>query len=74
MLWYQIEPILAYQRLKDYKRVFQLTDKILNNYNRAFSELYYIRGEIFQEQGKRVLAKTEFEKAIFYNENFKPTF
>ena len=74
MLWYQIEPILAYQKLNDYNRVFELTDKILNNYNRAFSELYYIRGEIFQEQGKRVLAKTEFEKATFYNENFKPTF
>lgn len=65
-LWYQIEPIQAYQRLKNYERVFQLTDNILNNYNRAFSELYQIRGEIYQEQGKEDLAQAEFEKARFY--------
>jgi len=46
MLWYQIEPILAYQKLKKYDKVFTLTDKILGNHNRAFSELYQIRGEI----------------------------
>lgn len=65
-LWYQIEPILAYQKLKNYDRVFQLTDKILGNYNRAFSELYQIRGEIYQEMGKIDLAQIEFEKARFY--------
>ncbi len=69
MLWYQIEPILAYQRLGNYDRVFQLTDKILNNHNRAFSELYQIRGEVYQDLGKEDLAKSEFEKARFYNEN-----
>ncbi|OGE29260.1 hypothetical protein A2867_05245 [Candidatus Daviesbacteria bacterium RIFCSPHIGHO2_01_FULL_40_11] len=69
MLWYQIEPILAYQKLKNYTRVFQLTDKILNTYNRAFSELYQIRGEIYQELGKVDLAEAEFGKARFY----KPT-
>lgn len=72
MLWYQIEPILAYQRLKDYKRVFQLTDKILNNYNKAFSELYQIRGEIYQELGKQELAQAEFKKVYLYNKNFNP--
>ncbi|EKD84740.1 MAG: hypothetical protein ACD_38C00166G0001, partial [uncultured bacterium] len=65
----QIEPILAYQKLKNYTRVFQLTDKILNTYNRAFSELYQIRGEIYQELGKVDLAEAEFGKARFY----KPT-
>ncbi len=69
-LWYQIEPILAYQKLKDYDRVFTLTDKILGNYNRAFSELYQIRGEIYQEIGKENLAQAEFEKVRFYNKNF----
>ncbi|OGE18829.1 hypothetical protein A3D83_04305 [Candidatus Daviesbacteria bacterium RIFCSPHIGHO2_02_FULL_41_10] len=73
LLWYQIEPILAYQKLKDYDRVFELSDKILNTYNRAFSELYQIRGEIYQEQGKEDLAQAEFEKVYFYNKNFKPT-
>lgn len=71
-LWYQIEPILAYQKLKNYERVFQLTDKILNTYNRAFSELYQIRGEIYQELGKEDLARAEFEKVYIYNKNFNP--
>ena len=74
MLWYQIEPVEAYFRLKNYDRVFELTDKILNNYNRAFSELYFIRGNIYLEQGKSGPAKTEFEKAVKYNENFTPAF
>jgi len=65
-LWYQIEPILAYQKLKNYERVFALTDQILNKYNRAFSELYQIRGEIYQDQGKNDLAQEEFAKARFY--------
>ena len=72
MLWYQIEPILAYQKLKKYDKVFTLTDKILGNHNRAFSELYQIRGEIYLEQGKPDLAKAEFEKARLYNETNFP--
>lgn len=70
-LWYQIEPIQAYFELGDYKRVFLLTDKIFNNQNRAFSELYIIRGEIFKKQGNFKEAKREFEKALFYNQNLK---
>lgn len=70
MLWYQIEPILAYQKLKKYDKVFLLTDKILRNYNRAFSELYHIRGQIYLKQGKTNLANSEFEKARFYNKNY----
>lgn len=72
MLWYQIQPIRSYQKLKNYPRVFGLTNKILNNYNRAFSELYQIRGEVYLEQGNRGAAKVEFEKAVLYNSNFQP--
>ncbi|OGE36379.1 hypothetical protein A3A14_03565 [Candidatus Daviesbacteria bacterium RIFCSPLOWO2_01_FULL_43_38] len=72
MLWYQIEPILAYQKLRSYDRVFQLTDKILNNQNRAFSELYQIRGEIYRDLRKQDMAQKEFEKVYLYNKNFKP--
>ena len=68
-LWYQTEPILAYVKLKDYDRVFAITDKVLNNGNRGFSELYLIRGKIYQEQGKKDLAREEFEKAVLYNKN-----
>ena len=66
-LWYQIEPIQAYFALGDYERVFYLTDEILNNYNKAFSELYLIRGEIHKIRGDAPAAKNEFEKAVFYN-------
>ena len=68
-LWYQIEPIQAYFALSDYERVFYLTDEILNNYNKAFSELYLIRGEIYKIRGDAAAAKNEFEKAVFYNIN-----
>lgn len=71
MLWYQIEPILAYQKLNRYEKVFQITDQILNNHNRAFSELYIIRGEIYRDQGNETAANDEFEKAKFYNKNIK---
>lgn len=70
-LWYQTEPIEAYYELENYDRVFALTNKILNNYNRAFSELYIIRGKIYQKQGNLEAARSEFEKAVFYNVNLK---
>lgn len=72
-LWYQIEPILAYQKLKDYQRVFKITEQIFNNHNRAFSELYQIRGEIYLEKGNVDAAKVEFEKALLYNKNSTKT-
>lgn len=70
-LWYQIEPIQAYFELGNYDRVFSLTDKILSNANRAFSELYILRGKIYQAQGKIQEARSEFEKAVFYNSSLK---
>lgn len=70
-LWYQIEPIESYQRLGEYEKVFQITNNILINENKAFSELYVLRGKIYQKQGKLQEAKSEFEKAVFYNRNFQ---
>lgn len=70
-LWYQIEPIKAYYELGNYEKVFTLTNKVLNNQNRAFSELYLIRGEIYKKQGNIELARKEFEKAVIYNKNLK---
>ena len=70
-LWYQIEPVQAYFELGNYDRVFQITDLVLNNYNRAFSELYVLRGKIYQKQGDMQAARNEFEKAVFYNSNLK---
>ncbi len=70
-LWYQIEPIEAYYELGNYDRVFEITDKILNNQNRAFSELYVIRGNIYKQKGQLDLAKSEYEKAVLYNQNLQ---
>jgi tetratricopeptide (TPR) repeat protein len=70
MLWYQIEPILAYQKVGDYDKVFEITDNLINNGNRAYSEVYQIRGEIYESQGKANEAKAEFEKVLMYNKNF----
>lgn len=70
-LWYQTEPILAYYELGNSDRVFEITDKVLNNHNRAFSELYLIRGNIYLAQGNQQTARTEFEKAVLYNGNLK---
>lgn len=66
-LWYQIEPIKAYYELGNFDKVFEITNYILNNNNRAFSELYIIRGDIYYNQGQFDLAKQEYEKAILYN-------
>lgn len=66
MLWYQVEPADAYLKTQQYDKLFSLTDKMLIN-NRAFSEVYKMRGTAYQEQGNAELAQTEFEKAKFYN-------
>lgn len=70
-LWYQIEPILSYYELGDYEKVFEITNNILNNGNRAFSELYLVRGDIYKTQGKLDLAKQQYELALKYNENLQ---
>lgn len=71
-LWYQIEPIKAYFELGDYDKVFKITDRILNNQNRAFSELYYLRGQIYLKQGDIEAARSEFENALLYKHNYIP--
>jgi len=72
MLWYQIEPILVYKELGDYDRVFEITNWLFEHGNRAFSELYQIRGEIYLEKGDKEAARREFELALQYNKNFQP--
>jgi len=71
MLWYQIEPIEAYLKIKNYTKVFELTDIVLNNGNLAFSELYFLRGQAYLEQGQKEMARGEFDKAIKYNKSFE---
>jgi tetratricopeptide (TPR) repeat protein len=70
MLWYQYEPILAYQKVGAHAKVLQLTEAILNNHNRAYSELYYIRAQSFIALDNTEAAIAELEKAITYNKNY----
>ena len=72
MLWYQIEPILGYQKTGQYNKALAKIENILNNGNRAFSELYLVRGEIYLEQGNTAGARNEFEKAVLYNKYYIP--
>lgn len=69
MLWYQYEPLKAYLDIKDYERVFALTDWIITNNNIAFSEMYILRGKAYLAQGNKDAARAEFEKAVYYNKN-----
>lgn len=70
-LWYQIEPIRAYYELGQYDKVISIADTILNKNNRAFSELYLLKGNIYLKQGNIDAARKEFENAVKYNENMK---
>lgn len=67
MLWYQIEPLLAYYQLGDYEKVLAESTEILANHNRAYSELYYLQGLIYQQQGQPDLVETAFARAEMYN-------
>lgn len=67
MLWYQIEPLVAYYWEGRYEEVLPRIEAILANNNRAFSELYYLRGLIYTKQNRIELAQTEFDRARHYN-------
>jgi hypothetical protein len=67
MLWYQLEPVLAYYRLGNYQEVLSITNQILNNHNRAYSEVYYLRGAIFEQQYQNDSATAEFAAARKFN-------
>jgi predicted negative regulator of RcsB-dependent stress response len=41
----------------------------MNNHNRAYSEIYILRGNVYKRQGNKDAAKKEYEKAVFYNKN-----
>ncbi len=68
MLWYQIEPIQAYLHVGEYDRVLSLTAKILANQNRAFSELYELRAEVFEARGDMQQAAAERSAAYRYRQ------
>lgn len=68
MLWYQIEPLLAYYQLGEYEQVLSLSQRIITNQNRAYSELHYLRGLVKLKQGNPVAAAEDFATAARYNQ------
>jgi len=71
-LWYQMEPIDAYFKLGNYARVTTLADGIINDNNKSVSELYYLKGKIYESEGKVAEARAEYEKAVYYHKHFEP--
>lgn len=67
MLWYQIEPILAYYKTNKFDQVLSMSQTIFESQNRAFSELYYIRGLIFESRNQPEQAAEAFSLADRYN-------
>jgi len=67
MLWYQYEVLDAYRRIGDDEKVLSVATSILNRENTAYSEMYLLRGYVYEENGERDRARLEFEKAVFYN-------
>jgi hypothetical protein len=67
MLWYQIEPILAYYQLGQHDQVLAITQQIFDSQNRGFSELHWLRGLIYQQRGQTMAATEAFRLAEQYN-------
>ncbi len=55
-----------------YQCIFTITDIVFITHNRAFSELYLFRGEIYHQQANLEAARIEFVKIVYYKQNFKP--
>jgi len=70
-LWYQMEPIQAYFELKQYDRVMALTESVINDNNKSVSELYVLRGKIYESRGDITAARAEYEKAVQYNKHLQ---
>lgn len=66
-LWYQMEPIEAYFELGKFDRVIALADSVINANNASVSELYMMKGEIYESRGDVLGAKAEYAKALYYN-------
>lgn len=71
-LWYQMEPIEAYFKLANYDRVIELADGIINDNNKSVSELYFLKGQIYEKRGDTAAARAEYEKAVLYHKHFQP--
>lgn len=70
MLWYQHQPLIAYKEIGKFDTVLAKATNIINSNNKAYSELYKLKGDVYKAQGNLDAAKIEYETAIFYNKNY----
>ncbi|MEK7479661.1 MAG: C39 family peptidase [Patescibacteria group bacterium] len=70
-LWYQHEPIEAYFKLGKYDRVLELADRVINDNNKSVSELYLLKGKVYESRGQIAEARAEYEKALYYHEGLQ---
>ncbi|MDO8552642.1 MAG: C39 family peptidase [bacterium] len=70
-LWYQMEPIEAYFKLGKFDRVIELADSVINDNNKSVSELYVLKGKVYESRGQTAEARAEYEIAIYYNKNLQ---
>lgn len=68
-LWYQLEPVLAYYQTGAYDEVLRISNRILANDNRAYSELYFVQGLIAQQRQQSAVADEAFAAAALYNQS-----
>lgn len=71
VLWYQHEPIEAYFTLGQHDRALALTEGVINDSNKSVSELYVLRGKVFESRGDMAAARSEYEKALYYNKHLQ---
>lgn len=67
MLWYQIEPLVAYAKLNRFDELEPRIWRILQNDNRAFAELYYLLGYIDEARNLTSEARAHYDLATHYN-------
>lgn len=66
-LWYQLEPILAYYQTGQTEKLLSISQQILSNQNRAYSELYYLQALIHRQRGDQTAAAESLQMADRYN-------
>lgn len=70
MLWYQIQPIQTYNKLKEYNKALELADIALRS-NDSFAESHLEKAIAYSGLGDREKAREEANKALFYSPNFE---
>lgn len=70
MLWYQIQPVQAYNSLKEYNKALEMADIALWS-NDSFAEAHLEKAIAHKGLGNTQKAREEANKALFYSPNFK---